>query len=160
MARSLEDDYDSDQYDPDQTMAERREVQRGIRQLLQETSENQDELLGAKSDSLQHILEKSNEYSHQTRQTTEAAMDARLILQLSETSYKRSMRYGAGSVANGVDVDEFVSKCITYMRQGRGIGDDNAAELSSTQRQRRVTSRRSAIGDDDDEEIVYGKRHE
>lgn len=46
-------------------------------------------------------------------------------------------------------MDEFVSKCITYMRQGRGIQDDNGPGLSSTQRQRRRPTRGGEEEDDD-----------
>jgi len=145
------------EYDPDQPMAERRVIQRGIRELISKTNENQDELLDAKSTLFKEILAESDTLIRSAKQTTEAAVDARLLLHVSELMNKRSIRWMSGNAGNGVDVDEFVSKCATYMRQGRGIGDDDAPQLSSTQRQRRVAGNRGAIGDDEDEEDEAGE---
>ncbi len=73
---------------------------------------------------------------------------------MAELVYKRSLKWTSGNIGSGIDADEFVSKCITYMRQGRGIGDVNAPGLSSTQRQRRVNGDRGAVGEDDDEDEI------
>jgi hypothetical protein len=69
-----------------------------------------------------------------------------------DLSARRVQRLTLGNVGNGVDVDEFVSKCITYMLQGRGIEDDQATELSSTQRRRRQPNR-GALGSDDEDGV-------
>ena len=61
------------------------------------------------------------------------------MVSLSDLTAKRSGQLVLGDSATGIDVDEFVSKCITFMRQGQ---NSNAA-ASLTQR------RRQTRGEDD-----------
>lgn len=148
-AESDDDDGD-DVYDPDQPLEERRKVQQGFRDLLREVTENTEEFLQADSRGLHDTILKADALSKKVRQTTEATIDSRLLVSTTDLSYRKTLRLTQGSLSQGIDVDEFVSKCITYMRQGRGILDDNAPELSSTQRQRRVSVR---IGEGDEDDI-------
>ncbi|KAM0243429.1 hypothetical protein ACHAPO_000277 [Fusarium lateritium] len=144
------DDSDVDDiYDPDQPLEERRKVQQGFRDLLREVTENTEEYLQADSRGIYDTIIRANELSKKVRQTTEATIDSRLLVSTTDLSYRKTLRLTQGSLSQGVDVDEFVSKCITYMRHGRGIIDDDAPELSSTQRQRRRTTRADENGDDD-----------
>lgn len=146
-------DSDDDVYDPDQPLEERRKVQQGFRDLLRDVTENTEEYLQADSRGLHEAILKADELSKKVRQTTEATIDSRLLVSTTDLSYRKTLRLTQGSLSQGIDVDEFVSKCITYMRQGRGILDDDAQELSSTQRQRRVVTR---AGDGDGEEDDIG----
>jgi hypothetical protein len=144
-----DEDEDEDVYDPDQPLEERRKVQQGFRDLLREVTENTEEYLQAGSRGLHETIIRANRLSKKVRQTTEATIDSRLLVSTTDLSYRKTLRLTQGSLSQGVDVDEFVSKCITYMRHGRGIMDDNAPELSSTQRHRRRTTRGEDNGDDD-----------
>lgn len=139
-------------YDPDQPLEERRRVQNGFRKLLRDLTDNNEEYLKADSRGLHDTILKADLLSKQVKQTSEATIDSRLLVSTTDLSYRKTLRLAQGSLTQGVDVDEFVSKCITYMRQGRGIVDDEADELSSTQRRRRQTTRRrtghNADGDD------------
>ncbi|KAF4966476.1 hypothetical protein FZEAL_10651 [Fusarium zealandicum] len=147
---SADDDDDGDDiYDPDQPLQERRKVQQGFRDLLREVTENTEEYLQADSRGLHEAILRADELSKKVRQTTEATIDSRLLVSTTDLSYRKTLRLTQGSLSQGIDVDEFVSKCITYMRQGRGIMDDDAPELSSTQRQRRVTTRGNGDGEDE-----------
>ena len=137
-------------YDPDQPLQERRKVQKGLRELLKGISENSEEYLQGDSRGLQETILKANELSKQLKQTTEATIDSRLLVSTTDLSYRKALRLTQGSLSQGIDVDEFVSKAITYMRNGGGISDDSAPELSSTQRQRRTLSRRRGDENDDD----------
>ena len=143
------DDDGDDVYDPDQPLEERRKVQQGFRDLLREVTENTEEYLQSDSRGLHDAILRADELSKKVRQTTEATIDSRLLVSTTDLSYRKTLRLTQGSLSQGLDVDEFVSKCITYMRQGRGITDDNAPELSSTQRQRRRPTRGDEDGDDD-----------
>ncbi|KAH6894173.1 Nse4 C-terminal-domain-containing protein [Thelonectria olida] len=140
---------DGQVYDPDQPVDQRRKVQQGFRDLLRAVTENTEELLQPESTGLHDAILKADELTKHVRQTTEATIDSRLLVSTTDLSYRKTLRLTQGSLSQGIDVDEFVSKCITYMRQGRGIDDDNAPELSSTQRQRRRTTR----GDEDEDDI-------
>ncbi|KAF5710664.1 ferric reductase [Fusarium mundagurra] len=149
-AGSEDEEEDEDIYDPDQPLEERRRVQQGFRDLLRDVTENTEEYLQGDSRGLHEAILRADELSKKVRQTTEATIDSRLLVSTTDLSYRKTLRLTQGSLSQGIDVDEFVSKCITYMRHGRGIMDDNAPELSSTQRQRRRTIR----GDDDGEDDI------
>ncbi|TGJ87881.1 hypothetical protein E0Z10_g888 [Xylaria hypoxylon] len=144
-------DDGSDQYDPDQPLEERRKVQRGYRDLLRELHENTDELSNPKSLFLHETVARANQLSHHVKQTGEAIIDSKLLVAAADASYRRAARLANGNVAQGIDVDEFVSKCISYMRLGAGIAKDDAPELTSTQQQRRQPARGNADDSDEDE---------
>ncbi|KAI1329967.1 hypothetical protein F5Y16DRAFT_61230 [Xylariaceae sp. FL0255] len=146
-------DGDRDPYDPDQPLEERRQLQRGYRDLLRNLTERADEALDPKSDFLHNTLTEANKLSLKVKQTGEATKDSKLLVATAEAHYKKAARLVNGNVAQGVDVDEFVSKCITYMRHGRGIVEDDAPELTFTQQQRRRPSRRD-VDDSDDEDAI------
>ncbi|KAI0402469.1 Nse4 C-terminal-domain-containing protein [Xylaria palmicola] len=139
-----------DQYDPDQPLEERRKVQRGYRDLLRGLQENTDELSNPKSLFLHETVARANALSHHVKQTGEAIIDSKLLVAAADASYRRAARLANGNVAQGIDVDEFVSKCITYMRLGAGITEDDAPELTSTQQQRRHTARRNSADSDNE----------
>lgn len=148
--QSQSDEDEADVFDPDQPVEERRTVQKGYRDLLREITENGEEYLDDNSTGLHETILKADALSKKLRQTTEATIDSRLLVSTTDLSYRKALRLMQGSLSQGIDTDEFVSKCITYMRQGGGIADDDAPELSSTQRQRRRPGRG---GDEDGEEI-------
>lgn len=153
--RTAEPEHESDEedtdevYDPDQPLDQRRKVQQGFRDLLREITENTEEYLQPDSRGLHDAILKADLLTKQVRQTTEATIDSRLLVSTTDLSYRKTLRLTQGSLSQGIDVDEFVSKCITYMRQGRGIQDDNGPGLSSTQRQRRRPTRGGEEEDDD-----------
>ncbi|TLD07608.1 hypothetical protein PgNI_10277 [Pyricularia grisea] len=148
---------DLEHFDPDQSIDERRQIQRGMRELEKQTTEEQDELLAPDGKVFVEKLKKSDDWIRMTKQTSEAQIDSRFLVRISELAYRRSVKVTAGSAVNGIDVDEFVSKCITYMKHGRGIVNDDHAELSHTQHQRRGRDRGRAapatMAEDDDDEV-------
>ncbi|KAK3337450.1 Nse4 C-terminal-domain-containing protein [Cercophora scortea] len=145
---------DLQEYDPDQSMHERRAIQRTLRDMQKQMRENPDEFLKSDPKALLTYLHESDNIIKNVKQTTEAAIDSRGLVIAADLSARRALKLTSGNVGNGIDVDEFVSKCITYMLQGRGIDDDEAEELSSTQRQRRQPVRdRGALGSDDEDEV-------
>ncbi|KAI1351023.1 hypothetical protein F5Y01DRAFT_131937 [Xylaria sp. FL0043] len=148
----LSDGDEPDQYDPDQPLEERRKVQRGYRDLLRGLHENTDQLSDPKSLFLHDTVARANQLSHHVKQTGEAIIDSKLLVAAADASYRRAARLANGNVAQGIDVDEFVSKCISYMRFGAGIAEDDAPELTSTQQQRRQPIRGN--GDDSDEDEI------
>ncbi|KAI1420224.1 Nse4 C-terminal-domain-containing protein [Xylaria sp. FL1777] len=146
------DDDVSDQYDPDQPLEERRRLQRGYRDLLRGLHENTEELANPKSLFLDETLARANQLSHHVKQTGEAIIDSKLLVAAADASYRRATRLANGNVAQGLDVDEFVSKCISYMRLGAVISGDNAPDFTSTRQQRRRLVRENA--DDSDGNAV------
>jgi hypothetical protein len=144
------DESGEDYYDPDQPLEERRKVQRGLRGLLKNVIEKREEYLQGDSRGLKETIEKANSILKQVKRPGEAASDSRLLVSTTDLSYQRTLRLTHGTLAQGVNVDDFVSRCIVYMRQGRGIEDDDAPELSSTQRQRRTATSQDPGEDDED----------
>lgn len=142
---------DLEAYDPNQSMQERREIQRKMREMQQQLREDPDRFMQADGRDLLEFLHQSDNLIKSVKQTGEAAIDARGLVIAADISAKRVTKLMSGTAGNGVDVDEFVSKCITYMRHGGGIVDDDAQELTSTQRVRRRPNRRTLGGGDDDD---------
>ncbi|KAL7931099.1 Nse4 C-terminal domain-containing protein [Trichoderma chlorosporum] len=145
---AMEDDDLDDVYDPDQPLEERRKVQQGFRDLLRDITENSEEYLQGDSHGLHETILRANELSKQVRQTTEATIDSRLLVSTTDLSYRKTLRLTQGSLSQGIDVDDFLSKCIAYMRSGGGIESDQSLDLSSTQRQRRRTLHDRSNDDD------------
>ena len=144
---------DVEEYDPDQSMQERRAIQHSLREMQKQMHENPDEFMQEDPTALLDYLTQADRIIKNVKQTAEAAIDARGLVIAADLSARRVQRLTSGNVGNGIDVDEFVSKCITYMLQGRGIEDDEADELSSTQRRRRQPNNRGALGSDDEDEV-------
>ena len=145
-----EDESDIEEYDPAQSMQQRRQIQSTLREMQQQMRENPEEFLQDDPTALLEYLNKSDRIIKTVKQTAEAAIDSRGLVVAADLSARRVHRLTSGNVGNAIDVDEFVSKCITYMLQGRGIDDDEAVELSSTQRRRRQPAR-GALGSDDED---------
>ncbi|KAF7534396.1 hypothetical protein G7054_g6252 [Neopestalotiopsis clavispora] len=147
------DDNDSNEYDPDQSIEERRQVQRGLRSLREDARINRDKYLQPGEDGVRLLIQKANALAGSVKQTAEAAIDSRLLVETVELSYKKTALLTSGDAGQGVDVDSFVTQSLRYMRLGAGIQDDAAPELTSTQRQRRQPGRRNQQDSDDEDEI-------
>lgn len=78
------------------------------------------------------------------KQTSDATVDSALLVNAADLSYKKAARASDG-LAAGIDVDEFVSKCLSFMQQAPSTGSSNT--LSSTQRR---TQNRNGDDSDDD----------
>ncbi|KAK0382398.1 hypothetical protein CLIM01_00211 [Colletotrichum limetticola] len=154
-----EEEYDSDIYDPDQPMEERREIQRKLRDLHKGINENMEEYMLPGSTGLKDTLMMAQRVARGVKQTTEATIDSRLLVSAVDMSYRKTVRLMQGSSTEGVDVDEFVSKCCTYMRQAGGIADDEAPELSGTQRRRRRTNNNTRDDEDEGNDEAFNWSH-
>lgn len=150
--------HPEDYFDPAQSIKERRKITRQLRDLQKDLTENQDEYINDDGSKIMQFLRRSDRVMTRVKQTNEATIDAKGLLKLSDIHSKRVNQSIAGHTQQGgVDIDEFVSKCLTFMLQGGGIEDDDAPELSSTQRQRRAPNRsRGAIGSDDEDAAAEG----
>jgi hypothetical protein len=84
-------------------------------------------------------LEKANDIFANVKQTSDATLDSRLLVSTADLSAKRTTQLNLGDSTTGIDIDDFVGKCITFMRRGPAEG---------SQRRRR--------NDDSDEEATEG----
>ncbi|KAH0565540.1 hypothetical protein GP486_001073 [Trichoglossum hirsutum] len=115
---ALDEAVDTLFYDPDQDVNERRAVRKGLRDLNRNLNDSRAEFLAPGSTGLVDTLQRANEYFSSVKQTSDATLDSRLLVTTADLSYKKTVQLTLGDAAQGVDVDEFVSKCITFMRRG------------------------------------------
>jgi len=139
---------DEDYYDPDQDQDERREIRIGLRNNARDIHERQEELINGDGEEFKEAIKIQTKLFEQVRQTSDAMIDSRTLVNMSETALKRTTRIAHGDGSVGVDIDEFVSKCITFMQYGGPLDNDDE-EPASTQARRSHAAR---IGNDDDEE--------
>ncbi|EEA23971.1 hypothetical protein TMatcc_007040 [Talaromyces marneffei ATCC 18224] len=137
----------TDYYDPDQDVAERRKIRKGLRDLQREMNDYRGEYLQSNNKGILNTIQKANEYFAQVKQTSDATVDSALLVNAADLSYKKAARTLDGAVA-GIDVDEFVSKCLSFMRQTPSNGSANS--FGSTQRR----TQNRANGDDSDDDAV------
>ncbi|KAL8815930.1 MAG: hypothetical protein Q9223_004988 [Gallowayella weberi] len=134
-------------YDPNQSMAERRAVRKGIRDLSKELTESRAEFLTPASDGLVKTLERANEIFATVRQTSDATLDSRLLVSTADLSAKRTTQLNLGDNTQGIDIDDFIGKCITFMRRG-----PNDASAAGARTQNTSTARRRQRREVDDED--------
>lgn len=84
------------------------------------------------------------------KQTSDATLDSRLLVNVSDLAYKKSAQLVLGDNSTGVDVDEFLSKCITYMRYGGPVAGDHQEAATCSRRRARA----NADSGDEEEEGV------
>jgi len=138
---------DKDFYDPDQDENERRRIRKELRDLTQELRDCRAEYLQAGNRGIVDTLQRANEIFVHVKQTSDATVDSRLLVNAADLSYKKSAQLVLGDATAGIDVDEFVSKCILFMR--RGPEDVTSSTIGGTQRRRQ---RAQARNHRDDEE--------
>jgi hypothetical protein len=133
------DEHNSEEdYDPDQDIEERREVRKGYRELHKDVNERRTDYMQPGNTGLQDTLNKANEWSNKVKQTSDATIDARLLVTTADLSYKKTVALTSGDTAQGVDLEDFLTKCRTYMRTASGAEDGDQRAPSNTQRRRRA----------------------
>ncbi|GAQ09371.1 hypothetical protein ALT_6692 [Aspergillus lentulus] len=150
VSQSQRPGKDKKYYDPDQDENERRRIRRELRELHRELNDCRNEYMQAGNIGIRETIEKANEIFQNVKQTSDATIDSRLLVTAADLGYKKTAQFTLGDASAGIDVDEFVSKCISFMR--RGPSDPEAA-ISSTQRRRPRPSGRSQgdLDESDDE---------
>ena len=85
------------------------------------------------------------------KQTGDATLDSGLLVKVSDLAYKKTAQLVNGDSSTGIDVDEFLSKCITFMRNGGAEhGDADAGPATQRRRRTRPQNNRDDDGEDDD----------
>lgn len=144
-----EDEEVGQGYDPDQSLVERRELQSEFRGLARNLQDNRAEYLNAESTGIKDTLLKANKLSEKVKQPSDATIDSRLLVSTADLAKKKTLRMTSGDTAQGIDVDDFVSKIKLYMGMGR-VERSEASQcqvLRNTQRSRRT----GAMADEDSE---------
>jgi non-structural maintenance of chromosomes element 4 len=99
---------------------------------------NRSELIKGDADNIAKYVQHQNHIMDRVRQTADATVDSRVMLDLSDTMVKRFSTASFGNSATTLDVNKFVSKCMRFMRQGQQVSrtsedsdvEDNGPELN------------------------------
>lgn len=118
-------------------------------------TETRDDLLRNSGGGLVNTIAKADRIYKDVRQTNDATVDSRLLVNVSDLAYRKTNQLVLGDTSTGVDVDEFLSKCISFMRRGGPPGADEDAPTSTARRRR---TRDRADSDDDEEPDMIGER--
>ena len=118
-------------------------------QSLTRETDSRAEFLTTHSDGLLKTLNKANDLFTNIKQTSDATLDSRLLVSTADLSVKKTQQLNIGDATPGIDVNDFISKCITFMRKG----DTNSRGAGSTQRRR-------GRNDDDDDSAAEGSADE
>ena len=116
--------------------------------------------MAADSTGLMDTIVKANDLYKVVKQTSDATLDSRLLVSTADITARRSVQLKHGGSSVGIDVDDFVAKCISYMR--KCPTDHEALPLrASTQRrrQRREVSDEESGGEhgaDEGDEMNWG----
>ncbi|KAJ5759942.1 hypothetical protein N7520_007098 [Penicillium odoratum] len=138
-------------YDPDQDPTERRQVRKGFRDLTRDFNDSRAEYMQSGNNGILLTIEKANELYTGVKQTSDATLDSRLLVNTADLSHRKAaqLTLGGDSTA-GIDVDEFVSKCIAYMR--RGPDTSTATPNGAARRRRHAATQRDADDSDGPDE--------
>ena len=116
------------------------------------SAELRDDLQRPGDERLLDYIDKTNDIFTGVRQTADAVGDSRTLTMISEIAKRKVNSSVRDDASNSLDMDEFVSKCITFMRLGGPPHDDEELGPRSTARGRRQAA--FAGGDDDDDDMV------
>jgi len=111
-------DYGSDKdvYDPDQDVHERRRVRKGLRDLAQETQDLASEYIIPGSHGLRNAVKRADLLFTSVKQTSDATIDSRFLVTAGDLINKKTSQLVVGHGAQGISVDDFVSKCVAFMK--------------------------------------------
>jgi hypothetical protein len=91
-------------------------------------SENRDQMIQP-NDLLLDALKKQDSLFGKVRQTADAALDSRFLVNASELAGKKLNNSLHGDTGVGIDLDQFVSRCIFFMKSGGRVADDEDAPV-------------------------------
>ncbi|KAI2678409.1 hypothetical protein LCP963914a_7840 [Penicillium roqueforti] len=148
QASSQRTSSDTRYYDPDQDPDERRIVRRGLRELGRELNDTRGELMQPGNDGILNIVEQANQFYAKVKQTADATLDSRILVNTADLTHKKATQLALGDTSAGIDVDEFVSKCVSFMRRG----PNNATASTQGRRGRLGRSQRDPDSSDEDDD--------
>ncbi|KAJ4355771.1 uncharacterized protein N0V89_003791 [Didymosphaeria variabile] len=160
-----DDEFDDDNpdlryYNPQQHPEKRRQIRSGYRTLQRELEDNRDEYIKPGSKRLNELIPQATRVFGKVRMTADAVLDSHFLTSVTDLSSKQLKNsVDQGNHGIGVDLDQFVSRCIFFMKEGRPPGVDEDAQPSS--RGRRQTQRDEVDEDGDGEGLdwAYLGRH-
>ncbi|EKG11077.1 Nse4 [Macrophomina phaseolina MS6] len=141
-------------YNPDQDPEERRQLRRDLRRQFRDFNDDRDRLMAGDNAELVKYIERSNTLMGKVKQTSDATLDSRFLVAASDLTLKKTTAMVMGANSTGIDVDEFVSKCIMFMQNNGYENEDEipATQAASTQARARRRAMQAKIDSDDEQE--------
>ncbi|KAK6504295.1 nuclear protein [Arthrobotrys conoides] len=106
-------------YDPNQSMAERRKVKGAYNTIQQDLADNKNALVQPGNVGLLEYIEKTNELFSSVKQTSDAMVDGKVQVEIGRIAAEKAKRVGNSSTNTGLDIDEFIAKCIQFMEKSK-----------------------------------------
>ncbi|KAE8829372.1 hypothetical protein HRS9122_09187 [Pyrenophora teres f. teres] len=135
------DDEHSRYYDPQQDPEVRRRLRANMRDHARLLEDNRNDLIQSRNSGLLDILKTQNSLFGKVRQTADATVDSRFLVNASDLAGKK-LNNSLGNSATGIDLDQFVSKCIYFMKSGGPLSVQKRVRTT----QRKARSQRQPLG--------------
>ncbi|KAH6878067.1 Nse4 C-terminal-domain-containing protein [Alternaria rosae] len=135
-----ESDEEGDQkyYNPNQNPEQRRRLRANMRDNHRMLEDNRDDYVKSRDSGLLDAIKTQNSLFGKVRQTADATVDSRFLVSASDLAGKK-LNNSLGNSGVGIDLDQFVSKCIYFMKSGGHVaGEEDAPAIP--------------VGDDDEED--------
>jgi hypothetical protein len=113
-------------YNPNQDPEKRRRLRATLRDHQRMVDDNRDEMVKP-NNLLLDALKKQDSIFGKVRQTADAALDSRFLVNASELAGKKLNSSLQGNAGVGIDLDQFVSKCIFFMKSGGHVAEQEDA---------------------------------
>nr|POF17128.1 non-structural maintenance of chromosome element 4 [Quercus suber] len=137
-------------FDPNQDPDIRRDIKRRSRLLEREFNETRDDLLRNNDDGLRQTIKKANNIYKSVKQTNDAISDSRLLVNVSDLANKKTAQLVLGDGSTGIDVDEFLSKFLSFGRHNASPDEENSTRAIPRGSRRRHRQDSEEEEDDDD----------
>lgn len=148
---------DSEDYNPDQSVEERRKIRAKLRNLEKYINENRAECLLPDNDGLRQTLLEADQITSGVKQTSDATIDSRLLVNTADLSLKKVEKLTLGDSELRVDIDHFLAKCMSFMRRGNnGSASSSSRAPAATQSRPRQPTQNVADNSDDDDDPEAG----
>lgn len=143
---------DTKYYDPEQDPEARRELRKSFRKLYSKYNESKTDYLKPDNKGLEETLQEADKLYQDVKQTSDATIDSRLLVEVADFSYKKINNLHLGNVTTGIDVDDFLTKCIGFMKRGDEVERNIEYHPRSTQAQSQSQhQRRRARAEEEDD---------
>ncbi|KAF9737771.1 hypothetical protein PMIN06_007263 [Paraphaeosphaeria minitans] len=157
-----DDDPDMRYYNPQQDPRKRRQIRSNYRNLQRELEDNRDEYIKPNSNRLNELVPQATHVFSKVRMTADAVLDSHFLTSVTDLSSKQLKNsVNQGNHGIGVDLDQFVSRCIFFMKEGRPPGAEEIAQPSSRRPRQTQVDEADEEGDGDGEGLdwAYLGRH-
>ena len=94
--------------------------------------DNRDEYIQPGNNMLEEAIPRATRMFGKVRQTADAVLDSNVLVTMTDLSGKRLRATLHGNSGVGVDVDQFVSRCIYFMKEGHPPGADEEAAATQS----------------------------